>query len=500
MRESTSVQLLEQVMLPHPFWRYFQLFRRRPFAFLLDSAGQQDGTGAYSFMGADPTGVYEARRLRGDSRRRAIVHTTVRGHDGRPASSAFVGDAFGELRCFLEDLRPNGLPPGKRPAPFLGGAVGYFGYEAGYFVEELPDTGIDDLRLPEIRFGVFDCVLAHEHASNATYVAVLGRGRDERAARRNAARLLDRCQTELAEFGAQWRGPDLEAENRIPSAASLPIRGHFDRASYEAAVVRCKEHIARGDAYEICLTHRLQAPFRGDPWSLYRKLRAVSPSPFACYLRLPGAEIVSSSPERFLRLGTDRLVESSPIKGTRPRGASPAADAELRADLETSIKDRAENLMIVDLVRNDLGRVCEIGTVEASRLLTVESYATVFQLTSTIQGVLGFEFDGIDLVRAAFPGGSMTGAPKIEAMKIIDRLEPVKRGIYSGSIGYIDFSGALDLNIVIRTMVIQRGLCTFSVGGAVVADSDPAAEYDETMDKARALKLALAGVPAGQNP
>ena len=493
------MQLLEQVMLPHPFWRYFEIFRRRPFAFLLDSASELDGASAYSFMGADPTGVYEARRLRGDPGRRAIVHTTVRGDDGRSASSAFVGDPFVELRSFLEHLCPHELPLAERPAPFLGGAVGYFGYEAGYFVEELPDTGADDLRLPEIRFGVFDCVLAHEHASNATYLAVLGRGRDERAARRNAARLLKRSHTEIAEFGARWREPEFEAEKRIPTDASLAIGGHFDRASYEAAVVRCKEHIVRGDAYEICLTHRLEVPFRGDPWSLYRELRAVSPSPFACYLRLLGAEVVCSSPERFLRLATDRLVESRPIKGTRPRGASPAADAELRADLESSIKDRAENLMIVDLVRNDLGRVCEIGSVEASQLLAVKSYATVFQLTSTIQGVLGAEFDGIDLVRAAFPGGSMTGAPKIEAMKIIDRLEPVKRGIYSGSIGYIDFSGALDLNIVIRTLLVQRGLCTFSVGGAVVADSDPAAEYDETMDKARALRLALAGVAAGTN-
>jgi len=214
---------------------------------------------------------------------------------------------------------------------------------------------------------------------------------------------------------------------------------------------------------------------------------------------LPGFQVVSASPERFLQLDRDGLAESRPIKGTRPRGETPAADTRLAAELANSEKDLAENIMIVDLVRNDLGKVCQIGSVEVSELQQVETYATVHQLVSTVQGHLKPEYDAFDLVRACFPGGSMTGAPKIEAMKIIDSLEPVKRGVYSGALGFIDAHGALDLGMVIRTIICRDGVGTFSVGGAIVADSDPDAEYDETMDKARALidaieKLAGGGV------
>jgi aminodeoxychorismate synthase component I len=229
----------------------------------------------------------------------------------------------------------------------------------------------------------------------------------------------------------------------------------------------------------------------GDPWELYAILREINPAPFAAWLQLPGFQVISASPERFLRLDDDRTAESRPIKGTRPRGADAAEDTRLRDDLANSIKDRAENVMIVDLVRNDLGRVAEIGSVEVPELQIIEQYATVFQMVSTIQARLRKDRDPFDLVRACFPGGSMTGAPKIEAMKIIDAIEPVKRGVYSGAIGYFDHSGLMDLSIVIRTIVCQDGRATFGVGGAIVADSDPAAEYQETLDKARALIAAI---------
>jgi para-aminobenzoate synthetase component 1 len=210
--------------------------------------------------------------------------------------------------------------------------------------------------------------------------------------------------------------------------------------------------------------------------------------------------VVSSSPERFLRLGADRVAETRPIKGTRPRGASPAEDAALREDLARSEKDRAENVMIVDLARNDLGRVCRFHSVEVPELMVVEAYASVFQLVSTVRGALRDDVHPLDLVAACMPGGSMTGAPKVEAMRIIERLEPVKRGIYSGALGYLDFSGPLDLAMVIRTVVVQGGRAHLGVGGAVVADSDPGAEYDETMDKARALLAALAQVEGKRPP
>jgi para-aminobenzoate synthetase component 1 len=229
----------------------------------------------------------------------------------------------------------------------------------------------------------------------------------------------------------------------------------------------------------------------GDPWDLYGILREINPAPFAAWLQFPDFQIVSASPERFLSLSSNRVAESRPIKGTRPRGADPVEDARLRDELEKSTKDRAENVMIVDLVRNDLGRVAEIGSVEVPELQVIEPYATVFQMVSTVRAKLRKDRDAVDLVRACFPGGSMTGAPKIEAMKIIDALEPVKRGVYSGAIGYFDHSGVMDLSIVIRTIVCKDGRATFGVGGAVVADSDPQDEYQETLDKAAALIEAL---------
>jgi aminodeoxychorismate synthase component I len=326
-------------------------------------------------------------------------------------------------------------------------------------------------------------VLGHDHATSRSYACVTARSRPA------AEERLGACRHAIRELERTEKPP-----RPIPRAdpARLEIAAHFDRDAYAGAVETCRRHIHRGDAFEICLTHRLEAPFRGDMWRLYGALREISPAPFAAYLDLPGAQVLSSSPERFLRLSADGLAESRPIKGTRPRGATPEEDAALHDELERSVKDRAENMMIVDLVRNDLGRVCEIGSVEVAELMAVERYATLFQMVSTVRGRLEPGRDALDLVRAAFPGGSMTGAPKIEAMKIIDRLEPVKRGIYSGSIGYLDVSGAADLNIVIRTLVVKGGRCYLNVGGAIVADSDPFGEYDETMDKAYALRLALA--------
>ena len=224
---------------------------------------------------------------------------------------------------------------------------------------------------------------------------------------------------------------------------------------------------------------------------MYRELRHINPAPFASFLKFPEVEIVSSSPERFLKIDETGVAEARPIKGTRPRGGTPTEDERLRRELQNSPKDRAENVMIVDLVRNDFGRVCSYGSVQVRDFLTIEPYATVFQMVSTVQGRLAEERDRFDLLCACFPGGSMTGAPKIEAMKIIDALEPVARGIYSGAIGYLDFGGAMDLSMVIRTILVKDGRCYFHVGGGIVADSDPTAEYRETQDKARALVEAI---------
>jgi para-aminobenzoate synthetase component 1 len=268
------------------------------------------------------------------------------------------------------------------------------------------------------------------------------------------------------------------------------LRSNFTHDDYIRAVETAREYITSGEIYQVNLSQRFEGGLTTPPYDLYQKLRAINPAPFAAYLNCDGVTVLSASPERFLKLDGDR-VETRPMKGTRPRGRSAAEDATLAAELQASIKDRAENVMIVDLERNDLGKVCGIGTVNVSELCTLEKYATVFQLTSCVEGRLGGSKNRIDLLEACFPGGSITGAPKIRAMEIIDELEPTRRSVYTGSIGYLSFSGQMDLNIVIRTILVKNDRVYLQVGGGIVYDSEPEAEYQETLHKAKALFQAL---------
>ena len=281
------------------------------------------------------------------------------------------------------------------------------------------------------------------------------------------------------------------ASREIRQTSLDGVTAQFTREEYCAAVEHCREAILAGRIFEVCLTQQMSMQFAGSPWDLYRTLGEINPAPYAACLDLPGFAVVSASPERFLKLNGDRVAESRPIKGTAPRGTDPEADAALRDGLASSSKDRAENVMIVDLVRNDLGRVCETGSVKVPELCVLESYPTVHQLVSTIRGRLAPERDALDLVRACFPGGSMTGAPKVEAMKLIDEVEHTTRGVYAGSLGYLDRRGTMDLAIVIRTLLCKDGRAWLGTGGAITADSDPGAEYDETLAKARALIQAV---------
>jgi para-aminobenzoate synthetase component 1 len=499
-RESLEVvHLLEEVKLEQPFWHYYEAYRTEPYSFLFDSARDPEDLGRYSFLGGDPELVFEAKRIPGappshGARISVLRRRTIYGQPlSLPARESWIGDVFAELAQTFEPYRVSRQAHAGSPVPFLGGAVGYLGYECAYLLEKLPDRGTDDLQLPEVCLFFVDCVLAHDHQLGKTYVSAIGRGESSVCAHANAKRALGALRDKIAAFERsspkKWTGP---SDAMRPTTTAL--HGHADEAAYAETVRRAKEHIFAGDCFEVCTTHRLEASFDGDPWDLYRELRRLNPAPFSCFLSLPWGHVVSSSPERFVRLDTDGIVQSRPMKGTRPRGATREADAATREDLSTNLKDRAENVMIVDLVRNDLGRVCKIDSVHVPELFVVEEYATVFQLVSTIQGQLRSDCNQFDLIKASFPGGSMTGAPKIEAMKIIDELEPYKRGIYSGAIGYFDYAGTVDLNIVIRTIVVKDGRCYFSVGGAVVADSDPVGEYRESMDKARALIRAVENV------
>lgn len=380
------------------------------------------------------------------------------------------GDPFRAMRECLHALRPTVSEAVAFPFPLRAGLVGYVGYECGQMLERLPNVARPSLGLPDVAFGVHRWVVGTRDGKSWLST-------------------LDDPAPILARLDAV--GASVESEVEFAVAPSSP-RAWLDRDAYLAGVAAAREHILAGDAFEICLTTAFDVPFdRARAWSLYRALRARSPAPFAAFLDLAEATIVSSSPERFLSLDEQRIAETRPIKGTRPRGATPDEDARLREELRASEKDRAENAMIVDLSRNDLGRVCEVGSITAPDLYAVESYATVHQLVSTVRGKLAAEHDAIDLLRAAFPPGSMTGAPKIEAMRILEHLEPVERGIYSGALGWIDARGTMDLSVVIRTVICADGIARFHAGGAVTADSDPASEYEEMLQKTRAIRQAL---------
>ena len=408
-----------------------------------------------------------------------------------PEQSSLQGNPFDVLNHFLEVYR---LESDSPPVPFIGGAVGYFSYDLCHFIERLPSTAIDDLQLPECYFGFYDLILAFDNQQGKAYIISTGfpeMSEPERTKR--AARRLNEMKDKLAEMSRH----DTEAPLTPVSSPATPasLRGGFTHREYVAAVEKARQYIIAGDIFEVNLSQRFEAELSIAPYELYQRLRQINPAPFACYLGFDEVSVVGASPERFLRIQGDQ-VETRPIKGTRPRGKTSKEDGTLSQELVSSVKDRAENTMIVDLERNDLGRVCRYGTVKVTELAILEVFPTVFHLTSTVVGRLREGKNGIDLLKATFPGGSITGAPKVRAMEIIDELEPTKRSIYTGSIGYLGFNGDLDLNIVIRTFIIKGGKAYYQVGGAVVYDSDPEAEYQETLDKARALVHAINMVEA----
>jgi len=450
----------------------FEVFRNEPFCFFLDSGMDPHKLGRYSFMGSSPFLVLRTRGNRS---------TVIRGVE----EACLTGNPFDILRGLLNEYR---LDEPTAPVPFVGGAVGYLSYDLCHFIERLPTTAVDDLGLPECYFGFYDVVLAFDHLEGKAYIISTGFPEQGEAAR------MARAGCRLDEMKARLSGAGEEAQSTArlqtegPAAAGLT--GGFTHEAYVAAVEKARQYIIAGDIFEVNISQRFETDLAIAPYELYRRLRRINPAPFASYLGFDDVAIVSASPERFLRLRGD-LVETRPIKGTRARGKEPGEDEALARELLRSPKDRAENIMIVDLERNDLGRVCQYGTVRVTELAILEVFPTVFHLTSTVEGRLRKGEDGIGLLKASFPGGSITGAPKVRAMEIIDELEPTRRSVYTGSIGYLGFDGNLDLNIVIRTFIVKDGRAYFQVGGAVVYDSEPEAEYQETLDKARALVAAL---------
>ena len=434
----------------------------------LDSAGIGGRLGRYSFLTADPWDVV----------------------------AAGAADPLADLRAVL---RSGLAPPQPDLPPFQGGAIGYLAYEFGRRLERIPLPRGGEAPIPDVWLGLYDWVLAWDHAAGRAWIVSTGLPEAGAPAARRARARLDQVRTTLARPATTSSagivsgrpGGSVPAPPHPVSELGPDVGSVVSRSTYLDAVARVRRYILAGDVFQVNLSHRLTAPLAGDALAFYARLRHANPAPFAAYLEPGDWAIASASPERFLRVDGDGAVETRPIKGTRPRGRDPVADEALGAELLASTKDRAENVMIVDLLRNDLSRVCRPGTVDVPELCVLERYATVQHLVSTVTGLLAPGRDALDMLAAAFPGGSISGAPKVRAMEIIAELEPVARGVYCGAIGYWSVTGAMDTSVAIRTCVVRDGRAHFGVGGGIVADSDPDREYGESLDKARGIVTAL---------
>jgi para-aminobenzoate synthetase len=448
---------------------FVALYGDREHAVWLDSARAEPGLARFSFMGAPDGSLGQVVRY--DATTRTL---TVERAGAREELRESIFDY-----CERELARLHATAP-ELPFDFTCGFAGYLGYE---LKAECGGASVHRSPLPDAALVLCDRLIAFDHDERRVHLLALA---DE---------------TGVADAEAWLAATERELEGlATPAALAAPVRGALSfaaregRGAYLANIAACLHEIVEGETYEVCLTTELHSDGTIDPVSAYRALRARNPAPHAALLRLGDVSVLSSSPERFLRVDRERIVESKPIKGTAPRAVHPMEDAYRAAALRADDKSRAENLMIVDLVRNDLGRVCALGTVSVPALMAVESYATVHQLVTTVRGRLRDGATAIDAIRASFPGGSMTGAPKLRTMEIIDRLEAGPRGVYSGALGFLSVNGTADLSIVIRTLVASPNGLQIGAGGAIVAASDPDAEHDEMLLKARAVLEAIGGV------
>lgn len=427
---------------------FFAVIRHAPGAVLLDSGRPMAVRGRYDLLSAWP----EATLTVG------------------PDESG--GDFLQRLRKNLTQLGQATLPDGYE-LPFAGGLIGYLSYDFGRHLEQVSHLAVDDLHLPDARFGLYAWALVSDHQMQTSQLVF-------------HPALADSERQRLINVFSQ-------AQSDAPTTFKLhgPMVPDLSAEAYHQAIIRIQDYIQAGDCYQVNFAQRFRAPCIGDPWAAYCALREACPTPFSGFQSLPDdAAVLSLSPERFVRI-SERQVETRPIKGTRPRGLTPEEDAANAAELLASPKDRAENLMIVDLLRNDLGRSCRIGSVKVPELFSLESYPNVHHLVSSVTGILADDKDALDLIAGSFPGGSITGAPKIRAMQIIDELEPTRRGLYCGSLVYLDVRGEMDSSIAIRSLLVKDGQVCCWGGGGIVADSEWQAEYQESLTKVRVLLQTL---------
>ncbi|MDY3552503.1 anthranilate synthase component I [Gemmata sp. JC717] len=448
-------------------------------SFLFESVVGGERVGRYSFLGAGPFRTFEAFGTR----------TVTR--EGAKAVEGESADPLRVLEEMIGEFRAPHLPGLPR---FCGGAVGYAGYDTVRYVERLPNAPADDRGLPDLSFGFYDRMVVFDHAAKTILAVAHARTRandDLRAAYAAACRQVDELVERLQRGVADLQLTDIDPKApRAAAGARPPLASNFTRAGFEAAVEKAREYINAGDAFQIVLSQRFRTETTARPFDIYRALRVVNPSPFMFYLRAGAVTLVGASPEIMCRV-ENGVITNRPLAGTRRRGATPEEDAQLATELLADPKERAEHIMLVDLARNDVGRVAELGSVKISDLLTVERYSHVMHLSSTVTGKLRPELTAFDAMRASLPAGTLSGAPKVRAMEIIDELEPHRRGPYGGAVGYVDFGGNMDTCIALRTMVLLGQTAYVQAGAGLVADSVPATEYQETVDKAASLLRAI---------
>jgi len=460
----------------------FAKLREGPFAFLLESAPAGSETWSrYTFLGSAPRAAWRLQD--------GVVSDWSPAHgwhgERRPA------DPLHDLDALVRARTPVDVP---ELGIFWGGAVGFFSYDVVRLIERLPNAPTRAVQVPDALFVFTDAVVIVDHLRSQARV-VVGATVDDDLSDGTLRAIHDRALAEVERTMAKLRAPvTLPVLDLRQDAAPATGRSTTTREQYMAGVERIREYIAAGDAFQVLLARRIEVPLDFPTDALYRALRALNPSPYMYHLVLDGVELVGSSPELLVRVGGDR-VTVRPIAGTRPRGATPEQDEEMMAELSADEKERAEHVMLVDLGRNDVGRIAEYGSVEVSDYMTVERYSHVFHLVSQVQGTLRSSLDALDAFRATFPAGTMTGAPKVRAMEIIDELEPERRGAYAGAVGYVATGGArMDLAITIRTCVVAGGVANVQAGAGIVLDSVPELEWTETENKARAMLTAIGRV------
>ena len=442
------------------------------YSFLLESVEGGSNVGRYSFLGCEPYMLFQSK---GDE-----IKITSFGKKNK--NEVLKGDPFEVLKSLMKRHKPvkvEGLPR------FHGGAVGYISYDAVRFIEDIPDKNPDDLGLPDIQLLFTDTIIAFDHVKHMIIVISNARIGE------NASLAYDEAVKKIEEIIRKLKAQIKLKQLEIPDEPKdIRLSSNFTKGEFEDTVNKAKEYIKAGDIIQVVPSQRFTTPLKRDPLTVYRILRAINPSPYMYYLKFDDMKLIGSSPEVMVRLeGAKSTVR--PIAGTRKRGGSDEEDAMLEKELLNDEKEKAEHIMLVDLARNDLGKVCEKGSVKATRLMDIERYSHVMHIVSNVEGTLEKEKDAFDLFKAAFPAGTVSGAPKIRAMEIIDELETTKRGPYAGAVGYFDFYGDLDTCITIRTILVKNKTAYVQAGGGIVLDSSPSKEYEESCNKARALIRAL---------